>query len=335
MKTWLTRGVAVVVGLFALSTAAYCQSSKAPDFPQDPAQWINARPVTLDNLKGKAVFLWYFSEQCPTCKGKWPGLMDMAKQYEGKPIIFVAVNSGAQRSVLEQYVRETKLTWPLLIDPSRAYEKQSGIVPQISLQNIHQIKIITADGQFRWGNFGDMPGTIAAALQGAKWKVDPKDVPAKLMAAWEGIEFGNYAMAGPILKRALKAPDTETKEAAEKLKAVVQADIDALLKDAKSAEEKGNVCDAFDLYAEFSQKFPGFDLPADAVGSKKKLSNDPKVKAGMVARHQVDKALKLLNSGSTVSQKKATLMLEKVVKDSPDSSAGKEAQTLLSASSAK
>ncbi len=183
-------------------------------------------------------------------------------------------------------MRETKVTWPVLVDTSREYEKQSGIVPQISLQNIHQVKIITADGQMQWGNYANMPGNIADALKTAKWKIDPKDIPAKLMAAWEGIEFGNYAAAGPILKKALKAQDTETKEAAEKLKAVVQAEIDVLLKRTKDAEEKGSAWDAYNAYAEFTQKFPGFDLPADAAGSKKKLASDPKIKSGLMAQRQ-------------------------------------------------
>jgi thiol-disulfide isomerase/thioredoxin len=323
--------VAVIVGLFAFSSAAYSQT---PEFPQDPAQWINARPITLDKIKGKAVFLWYFSDECPVCRGKWPELMKMAKKYTGQPILFVAVSSGDQRSVLEEYVRETKLDWPLLVDTNRAFEKQSGIVPEISLENIYQIKIITADGHMQWGNWEDMLATITTALKTAKWKVDPKDIPPKLQVAWEGIEFGNYTTAGPILKRALKAPDLETKAAAEKLQAVVQVEIDALLNKAKDAEANGNSWDAYSLYCEFSQKFPGFDLPADASDSKKKLASDPKIKAGIVAQHQLDSAKKLLDSGKPINQKKAALILEKVVKDSPDSSAGKEAKQLLSASTA-
>ncbi len=87
--------MAAVLAFFALASVANCQTSKAPEFPQDPSQWINGRPVTLANLKGKAVLLWYFSEQCPTCRGKWPALLEMAKQYDGQPILFIAVNSGA------------------------------------------------------------------------------------------------------------------------------------------------------------------------------------------------------------------------------------------------
>src|SRR5215475_14011153 len=62
--------------------------------PSEAAVWLNSPPLTVDALKGKGVFLWFFEETCPTCRGKWPGLYELARRFEGQPVVFIAVNSG-------------------------------------------------------------------------------------------------------------------------------------------------------------------------------------------------------------------------------------------------
>ncbi|HZZ72467.1 MAG TPA: redoxin domain-containing protein [Pirellulales bacterium] len=324
------RSMALALALTLGVSAAQAQTKPgAPEFPQEPAQWIHGRPITIDNLKGKAAFLWYFSEQCPKCKAKWPGMMEMAKKYQDKPIVFIAVNSGAPRSTLEAYVRETGLTWPILVDTSRDFESRSGINPVISLQNVYQLKMLTPDGRLQSGNFEDMEGSIEAALKGAAWKVDPKEIPPGLQPAWQAIEFGNYAYAGPIVKKALTAPHADLKEGAEKLKAAVQVEIDAAVKVAQEAEDKGNSWAAYSDYGQLAQRFAGFELPPAVEVSRKRLATDPKVKLGLTAQHDLDAAKRLLSSTSTVAHKKGTNMLDKIVKDAPDTDAAKEAQAIL------
>jgi hypothetical protein len=240
------------------------------------------------------------------------------------------VNSGAPREVLEKYVRDAKVTWPLLVDTSRAYELQSGIQPMISLQNIAQVTVITPDGQMRHADWTDLHAVVDQARKGATWKVNPNDVPIKLVSAWEGVEYGNYRVAGPLVAEALKSSDAEMKRGAEILVAAVQPAIESQINEAKKAEDKGNVWDAYAMYVGLSKKFAGFDLPAAAVESKNRLAQDPKVKAGIAAEHELDQARKLLTSPNPTIKQRAAPMLQKIVKDSPESSAGKEAQRLLS-----
>src|SRR4051794_34821792 len=86
--------------------------------PNDPAAWLNSPPLTTQALKGKGVVLWFFEEQCPTCRGKWAGMYELAKRYEGQPVVFIAVNSGNSPLEIAQYARDVKLTWPIIVDPS-------------------------------------------------------------------------------------------------------------------------------------------------------------------------------------------------------------------------
>ena len=92
---------AVLTSLLVAGAAGGAATGQAADdafrLPDQPAAWVNSPPISLSALKGKAAVLWFYEEQCPNCKKKWPALLAAAKQYEGQPIVFIAVNSGNSR----------------------------------------------------------------------------------------------------------------------------------------------------------------------------------------------------------------------------------------------
>ena len=67
-------------------------AAEAPPLPSDPGVWINSPPLSVQQLKGKAVFLYFFEETCPRCREKWPALMEKSAEFKNQPIIFIAVN---------------------------------------------------------------------------------------------------------------------------------------------------------------------------------------------------------------------------------------------------
>ena len=54
---------------------------------QFPATWVNSDPISLESLRGKAVFLYFFEETCPKCRDRWPSL-----------ILKIAANTRTSRS---------------------------------------------------------------------------------------------------------------------------------------------------------------------------------------------------------------------------------------------
>src|SRR5262245_2815397 len=72
--------VAAVLLIFVHSTALAADDSATSLLPTDPSAWLNAPPLTPQMLEGKGVVLWFFEEQCPTCRGKWPGMYELAKK---------------------------------------------------------------------------------------------------------------------------------------------------------------------------------------------------------------------------------------------------------------
>src|SRR6476659_9629757 len=184
--------------------------------PSGPAAWLNSAPLTTDALKGKGVVLWFFEEQCPKCRGKWPSMYELAKQYTGQPVVFIAVNSGTSPAEVEQYAREVRLTWPIIVDPSRQFEK-IWLDQPISLQNIHQLELILPSGRKGDGRWNDLDGSVKAALKGASWKIDPKTIPPIFMPTWQAVELGNYSAAANLLKKGLVTKNAEVKAAAERV----------------------------------------------------------------------------------------------------------------------
>lgn len=322
------RWCGLVLAVSSLLMAATARADELPAFPSDPANWINSGPLTASGLKGKGIVLYFFEEECPRCRERWPELIESASKYEGQPVVFIAVNSGTNRSAIESYVRQVKCPWPVLLDPTRDFEKACG-VNEISLQNIYQTRYAQPDGTLLMGNSANLEETATKALTNAKWKLDPNDVPDSLKATWIAVETGNYKGLAVSLKKSQVSGKPEAKEAAKKLMEIVQQELDDQVAAIKEAQEAGNTWTAYQLCNQLPVRFAGFDVPKEIATLKKDLMKDAKVKAGQAALKSLDGARKLLSSGNPVLQKKAVTSLEQIVTDFPDSDLSRLAQSLI------
>ena len=75
-------------------------------------------------------------------------MLAVANENQGKPIAFIAVNSGKSHADVAKYLRRNKINWPTIVDSDRGFEKTAG-VGEISLKNIWQVFVIDPDGKFR------------------------------------------------------------------------------------------------------------------------------------------------------------------------------------------
>jgi len=314
----------------AAGSVAAQESAAKGEFrlPDQAAAWVNSTPISLSALKGKAAVLWFYDEQCPKCKGKWPALQAEAKKYDGKPILFIAVNSGNSRFEVEQYAREVGLKWPVIVDSTRQFEKACGI-REVSLENIYQLGVILPDGHFQEGNANDVPGSADKALADAKWKVDPAGIPSTLRTAWLAVEFGNPAAAATAVKKSLNSPKPEIQEAAGKLHEAVQTEVQESLSLADQWLEGKQKWEAYKIYTSVKERFGGYDLPTDVAAKMKELEADTKVKNEITAGKALEAAAKLLRNASASSQRSAVTRLKKLVMEHGDTEAGAQAQQYL------
>jgi thiol-disulfide isomerase/thioredoxin len=330
----LIASVSVLVGVLVIHSNVTAQGpisgsgDSAFQLPTDPTMWVNSGPISSDALKGKAAFLYFYEEGCPRCRARWPELVELSKKYADKPIVFIAVNSGNSRPAVEQYLRGVRVSWPAIVDPAREFEKAAD-VGEISLQNIYQAKIITADGTLAGANAGDPEGSIERALAGAKWLVPPDEVPAQLKQAWLNVEFNQFAAAGPVIKKALASNKADIKEAATKLNDAVQARIEADVAAAEEAANSGEKWAAYKAYQKVSTTYAGFTLPDTVASRLKELAADDTVAKEVTAAKALEAAKRLLNSPST--RRSASIRLKKLVMDHAGTEAATEAESLLAA----
>ncbi len=317
---------AISLTLILLLARGY--SADRLEFPQDPSLWMNSAPVTSKLLEGKAAFLWYFEEGCPHCREKWPGLLQTAKKFEGKPILFIAINSGTLPNELAAYVRESKVTWPVLCDVTRQFEKQSD-VGVISLKNIHQAKIINGFGKSQRVNWDDISSAVEKALEGATWNVDPSAIPPSMKSLWSMIEFGNYPAAAALMKKAAASSKPEIKAGAQKLNEYLQSEIDQAVVSAESVGD--DPWESYKAYHQVMERFAGFKLPSSVAEKLKQLDQDGVVKNEKARWKQFEAMKKTLNVSSPTAKNTSIAKLKKFAADALDTDAAEHATAMMEA----
>ncbi|MEI8019486.1 MAG: redoxin domain-containing protein [Schlesneria sp.] len=316
------------ISLFALFlTMGSSYAAEAPPFPSEPGAWINSPPISVQQLKGKAVFLYFFEESSPRCNENWATLMQKSAAFKDQPIVFIAVNSGNAASDLREYARDVSCTWPMIADVDRSLEKAYD-VNEITLTNDAQARYISSDGSMHLGDLIKIEETIQEALKDAAWKLDPSNVPDSLKEAWMAIELGNYKASGAMLRKSLNSPKKELQEAAKRLQEVVKTAATDDFEAAKKASEDEQHWRAYEICQRLSDHFTPADLPAEFAEFKKNLIKEAKVKTGTAARRTLDGIVKSLNAGKPLN-KKFKAQLEKMVSDFEDSDLAHDAQAAL------
>jgi len=255
-------------------------------------------------------------------------LLTTAKKFADKPIVFIAVNSGTTPAQVAAYAKAQKITWPIIVDTKRGFEKAAG-VGQISLRNIHQCAYITADGTLRLARSADIGRTAESALQGASWRVDPSKVPESLRLAHRAIEWGKYTLAATAIGKALKSSSSDEKDAATKLNAAV---LEELEKDATKAWALGKAREFYEAHLAFrtlGQRFKGYQMPEKYASAAKWLTGRKEVQDELKADKILEAAKKLLASPKKSIRKRVPRRLKGIIKNFPDTRAAEEAQAIL------
>ncbi|GDY08510.1 MAG: hypothetical protein DWI21_01505 [Planctomycetota bacterium] len=309
----------------AVGVAQEGDQKTSPKLPAHPSVWINSPPISNEMLAGKAAVLYFFEETCPRCVEAWPRVLMQSAKFEGEPVMFIAVNSGSPRPQLEAYLRKNNVKWPVICDSDRSFEKQFDFT--VSLENTKQLRLLQPDGKFKNGDAENIEGSAVDALRDAKWKIEPKDIPPVLQSAWLAIEFGNYPGAAQTLKKNLNGKG-EIKDAATRLNQFVLDDLAGQVDAAKKSLDDGKKWEAFKRYAVIPLKFKGFAVPADVSSTLKELAADEAIKGEQAAMRQFDAAVQTA-SRSPSARKGAIKLLEKLIKDHPDTEAAAEAQKVV------
>jgi hypothetical protein len=251
----------------------------------------------------------------------------VADKYQGKPIAFIAINSGNSPQEVAKYLRTNGVSWPTIVDPNRVFEKSSD-VGEISLQNIWQFRTLDSEGRLQRANDTDLETSIDRVLAGAAWNVDPTTIPESLQKAWFAVEFGNYAAAAKELNRALSSRNQEIKAAAESLNNYVQKQLSDQLAAADQSFQDGHAWAAYKAYTKIENTFEGYQFEVDIEERLDKLKDDAGVKSELDAFKQLESVRKQ-NINSPAAYKRAVAKLQQIVKEYALTEAAEAARQML------
>ena len=92
--------------------------ASGPPDPGEPARPftlpdLDGRPVELSSFKGRLVLLHFWATWCPTCREEMTILDEAARA--GR-LTILGVNLGEKRSKVATYVKESRISFPILLD---------------------------------------------------------------------------------------------------------------------------------------------------------------------------------------------------------------------------
>lgn len=105
-----------IIGIIFLmiSLVSFSNNAKAPDFNlKDQYGVIHS----LENYKGKVIFLNFWATWCPPCKKEMPDIESIYKEYgeNKKDVVILGVNSEKENGV-KKFLKDKGYTFPTVID---------------------------------------------------------------------------------------------------------------------------------------------------------------------------------------------------------------------------
>jgi thiol-disulfide isomerase/thioredoxin len=93
-----------------------------PAPPWQVSQWFNSQPLSLDQLRGKVVFVrWFMGPSCPFCSGTAPTLRALHERYGAKGLAVVGMYHHKEKTPLdpeqvEGWIKHYGYQFPIAID---------------------------------------------------------------------------------------------------------------------------------------------------------------------------------------------------------------------------
>ena len=89
-------------------------------FSTDPVEItlkdLNGRQVSLSDLRGKIVFINFWTTWCLACVIEMPSMEKLHQKFKDKDFVMVAINLQESASKIKQFYKEYKLTFTTLLD---------------------------------------------------------------------------------------------------------------------------------------------------------------------------------------------------------------------------
>jgi peroxiredoxin len=124
----------------------------APDFTLTT---LDGQEFTLSELHGTPIVLNFWATWCGPCQREMPALQTASQRYDGE-VIIVGVDQGEQAQVVEQYVDQLGVTFPVPLD------EDATVTGRYNVRGMPTTFFVDADGIIRYTWTGEMNSVTLA-----------------------------------------------------------------------------------------------------------------------------------------------------------------------------
>ena len=146
--------------LILLSFFCFVSVSCAAPVPDFTLNDLNDQTVSLDDYKGKIVFVDFWASWCPPCRQSIPVVESLYEEYKNnKDVVILGINMNEDKSVISQFVLDNNINYKVLIGDAK-------VASNYNIRGIPAFFIIDQTGKIYNKYVGFAPGIEA------KWKED-------------------------------------------------------------------------------------------------------------------------------------------------------------------
>ena len=118
----------------------------------------------LSDHRGKTVLVNFWATWCPPCREEMPAMERLYQQHKDRGLMLVAVSLDADPSLVSPYLKESKLTFPVALDPKAEVANKYGVRALPSSFVVDRVGTMTALalGPRAWDN--DAAHSLVEAL---------------------------------------------------------------------------------------------------------------------------------------------------------------------------
>ncbi|SVC44954.1 uncharacterized protein METZ01_LOCUS297808 [marine metagenome] len=109
--------------------------------------WINAKPMSLEKLKGKIIVLDFWATWCGPCIASIPHTNEMMEQYANKGVVFIGVCAQRGAEKMGDTVKQRGIKYPVAED--------AGTIDAYKANSYPDYYIIDRDGVLRWADIAN------------------------------------------------------------------------------------------------------------------------------------------------------------------------------------
>ena len=88
---------------------------------------VDGSSFRLSEHRGKTVLLNFWATWCPPCREEMPALERLYRQHKDRGLVLVAISIDADPKIVPPYVKGSKLTFPIALDPKAEIANKYGV----------------------------------------------------------------------------------------------------------------------------------------------------------------------------------------------------------------